>query len=77
MNKSAAQAMTYTYTVRPMAEKLFHPDGCSYEITGAGAVVTIREQHTGKVVQQFPRCDSEAAGHRLAQFHIKLLKGMK
>lgn len=69
--------MNLVYTVRPMAEKVFHPycpGRVSYDVVGAGAVVTIRDYQSGRVVQQFPRVASEAAGHRLAQRFIALRK---
>lgn len=66
--------MNYSYTVRPMAEKVFHPycpGRVSYDVISAGAVVTIRDADSGRVVQQFPRVASESAGHRLAQWFIR------
>ena len=72
--------MNYSYTVRALGEKTYAFSGPNreiQEIKGGGAVVTIRDADSGRVVQQFPRAASEAAGHRLARFHIKLLKGLK
>jgi hypothetical protein len=66
--------MKFTYTVRPMGNRVYHPfvPGRSvYEITGAGAVVTIREEYTNKVVKQFPRVSTEAEGHKVAQHWLK------
>jgi len=57
----------YTYTVRPIGEKRFHPHSgaSSYELVGAGAVLTIRLFN--RVVKQFPRFSSESKAHRAAR----------
>lgn len=67
--------MNLTYTVRAMAEKrhcIFTPGRCTYEIVNAGAVATVRVGD--RVVQQFPRCHSEQAAHRVAQAYIRMQK---
>jgi uncharacterized ParB-like nuclease family protein len=65
----------YTYTVRAMAEKRhceYSPGRCTYEIVNAGAVATVRVGD--RVVQQFSRCHSEQAAHRVAQTFIRLVQ---
>lgn len=55
----------YSYTVRSLEERVYAPNGASFELKHGGACLTIRRE--GKVVKQFARLSSEAKAHRAAR----------
>lgn len=73
MNKPAAPAMAYTYTVRSMEVRTYTPFEEGFSLTNAGAVLTIRKDN--KVVKQWPRFSTETKAHRAARLWF-FMKGL-
>ena len=65
----------YTYTVRPIAQKVFHefsPGRVSFDVVNAGCCTTVRIGD--RVVKQFPTLKNEQMGHTMAQAWIRIMK---